>query len=221
MDERDPQAVPSLLEEQKRLTRARITRAAMRVVARRGFQATVDEIARESGVSPRTIFRHYESHDRLILTTVKDMFDACGKRPIEGLPTPETDLDGWIEGLATTIHTRNAEIIGEAFWDIHAPEDKTSEELQEVNCMRRQSRLGGVKYLTKLAWRAAGGVGDPPMSLYLAFALNFSAFATQALMVDFDRTPAEIGALTADILKTQLRKCIERGREEPVSENEV
>ena len=49
---------PSLAEEQRQLTRSRIRRAAMQVVARRGFDATVEEIARVSGVSPRTIFRH-------------------------------------------------------------------------------------------------------------------------------------------------------------------
>jgi hypothetical protein len=43
----------------------------------------------------------------------------------------------------------------------------------------------------------------------LAFALYLSAFATQALMVDFDQTPAEIGALTADILKMLLRRAVQ------------
>jgi len=43
----------------------------------------------------------------------------------------------------------------------------------------------------------------------LAFALNFSAFTTQALMVDFDQTPAQIGVLTADILTTLLRRSVE------------
>ena len=101
----------------------------MEVVARRGFGATVDEIAKVSGVSPRTVFRHYASHDLLIATTVKDMYEASGQRPIENLPTPDADLEGWIDGLAVTIHTRNAEILGDAFWDIHAPRHTPSKEL--------------------------------------------------------------------------------------------
>jgi hypothetical protein len=48
--------------------------------------------------------------------------------------------------------------------------------------------------------------------LALAFALNFSAFTTQALMVDFDQTPAQIGALTADIFKALLRGAVEAQR---------
>jgi AcrR family transcriptional regulator len=180
----------------------------MEVVALRGFEATVEEIGQVSGVSPRTIFRHYSSHDRLIVNTVKDMYQACGRRPIEGLTPPTDDLERWIEGLAHTIHTRNAEILGNAFWDIHAPRHKSSEVLDEVDALRRDNRVRGVNYLVNLAWETAGGKGEPPDDLVSAFALNFSAFTTHALMVDFDQSPAQIGTLTADILKVLLRRAV-------------
>jgi len=180
----------------------------MEVVARRGFDATVDEIARVSGVSPRTIFRHYESHDQLILATVKDMCEACGRRPIEGVPSPSDDLDGWIEGVAVTVHTRNAEIFGEAFWDIHAPSRITSAVLCGLNALRRDARTRGVQFLATLAWQKAGGTGEPPEDLVLAFALNLSAFTTQALMIDFDQSPGRIGALTADTLKLLVHRAV-------------
>lgn len=185
----------------------------MEVVARRGFDATVDEISQVSGVSARTIFRHYATHDQLILATVKDMCEACGRKPIEDLPSPTDDLDGWIEGVALTVHTRNAEIFGEAFWDIHAPSRSASAVLSEVGALRRESRTRGVQFLASLAWRKAGGTGEPPEDLMFAFALNLSGFATQALMVDFDQTPVQIGALTADILKTILRRAVDVQRE--------
>jgi AcrR family transcriptional regulator len=204
---------PSLADEQQQLTRTRIRRAAMEVVARRGFDATVDEIARMSGVSPRTIFRHYASHDLLIISTVRDMCDACGRRPIEGLPSPTDDLDGWIEGLAYTIHSRNTEILGDAFWDIHAPH-RTSDALSELDAYRHEYRVRGVRYLVRLGWKTAGGIGDPPDDLVMAFALNFSAFTTQALMVDFEQTPAQIATLTADILKLLLRRAVAAQRAE-------
>lgn len=181
----------------------------MKVVARRGFAATVDEIAKVSGVSPRTIFRHYSNHDLLIATTVKDMYAACGQRPIDGLAQPTDDLDGWIDGLAITIHTRNAEIVGDAFWDIHAPRHNASEALSELDAFRREYRTRGVRHLVGVAWRTAGGRGDPPDDLAMAFALNFSAFTTQALMVDFDQTPVQIGMLTASILKVLLRRAVD------------
>jgi AcrR family transcriptional regulator len=200
---------PSLVDEQQQLTRSRIRRAAMEVVARRGFAATIDEIARVSGVSPRTVFRHYAHHDQLIVSTVKDMFEACGRRPIEGLPSPTDDLDGWIEVLSVTIHSRTIEILGDAFWDIHAPNLTGSAAFAELDDHRRQSRLRGLRHVTALAWETAGGIGDPPEDLVLAFALNYSAFATQALTVDFEQTPAQIGALTARILTLLLREWLE------------
>jgi AcrR family transcriptional regulator len=200
---------PSLADEQQQLTRSRIRRAAMEVVARRGFAATIDEIAQASGVSPRTIFRHYTNHDQLMVSTVKDMFEACGQRPIAGLPSPTDDVDGWIEGLAVTIHTRTVEILGDAFWDIHAPNVTGSAAYADLDDQRRQARLRGLRHLTALAWETAGGTGDPPEDLVLAFALNYSAFATQALTVDFAQTPAQIGALTAKILKLVLRDLLE------------
>jgi len=180
----------------------------MEVVARRGFDATVEEIARLARVSPRTIFRHYSSHDRLIVSTVKDIFEACGQ-PMEGALGPSADVDGWIDRLALTIHTRNAEIVGEAFWDIHAMSRHASAVLSELDTLRREARLRGVNYLATLAWDKAGGQGQPPKDLVSAFALHFSAFTTQALMVDFDQTPAQIGPLTADILKMLLRRAVE------------
>jgi AcrR family transcriptional regulator len=198
-----------LADEQKQLTRDRIRRAAMDVVGRRGFDATVEEIARESGVSPRTIFRHYATQASLILATVRDMLDACGRTPIEGLPVLEDDLEGWLDVLSLTVHTRSAEILGQAFWDIHAPNLEDSEMLAEVATLRRQYRRNGVRHLATITWRAAGGTGPPPEELVSAFGLNFSAFATQALMIDFDQTPAEVGALTATILKLVLARALD------------
>lgn len=223
MDRSEPPAPSSLAEGQRDLTRARIRRAAMEVVARRGFGATVDEIAQVSGVSPRTIFRHYATHDRLIAETVRDMFEASGRYTdldsprdvddlaawIESLPQQIADVDRWLEALAVTIHTRMAEVFGSAFWDIYAPPRPGSEALAEVAELCRVYRLRGMHYMAAVAWRAAGGAGEPPESLTLAFALHLSAHSTQALMTDFDQTPAQIGALTADILKVLLRRAVE------------
>lgn len=196
----------------------------MVVVSRRGFNATVEEISQLSGVSPRTIYRHYVSHDRLIAATVKDMFEACGlpqdgeefDSSIEGLPGPADDLNAWIDGLASTFHSRSASIFGAAFWDISAPHHGASEVLSEVDSLRRDYRLRGISYLVNLVWQVAGGSGEPPHDLTLAFALNLSVFTTQALMVDFDQTPEQIGALTADILKMALRQAVESQRSEGV-----
>ena len=223
MDEPDRQPSPSLVDKRREGTRARIRRATMEVVARRGFDATVDEIAQACGVSARTIFRHYSSHDQLIVETVRDMFEASGRYPdvgsprdvddvaawIDSLPQQVADVYGWLEALAVTVHTRMAEVFGTAFWDIYAPPRPGSEALVEVAELCRVYRLRGMHYMATLAWRSAGGAGEPPEDLTLAFALLLSAHTTQALMADFDQTPTQIGTLTADILKTLLRRAVE------------
>ena len=190
----------------------------MEVVARQGFDATVEEIANLSGVSARTIFRHYESHDRLIASTVKEMFEACGfpralddvdSWVVDNLPNLGEHVEDWIDFLALQFHTRSAEIFGAAFWDIHAPSRRETDALAEVDVLRGNYRVRGIKRLVDLTWHAAGGRGEPPEDLTLAFALHMSVFTTQALMVDFDRTPAEIGELTSDILKLLIRQALE------------
>jgi AcrR family transcriptional regulator len=193
----------------------------MEVVARRGFDATVEEIAQVSGVSPRTIFRHFETHDRLIAETVSDMFGAC-RLPrrsvdiddwVEGLPRHIEDLGAWIEHIAVTFHTRSASIFGAAFWDIYGPpRHNASEVLAEISTIRRDYRLRGISHIVNLVWRTAGGTGEPPEDLVMAFALYLSVFTTQALMVDFDQTPAQIGTLAADICTMLLWRAEEAQR---------
>jgi AcrR family transcriptional regulator len=219
VDQDDKPLPPSLAEERLQVTRDRITRAAMEVVARRGFAATVDEIADVSGVSPRTIFRHYGSHDQLIASTVKDMYEACGlprlvddiERWIEELPFQLDGIDDLIDTMAVEFHTRSAGIFGAAFWDIHAPHEPSGV-LSDVDALRREYRVRGMGHGVRLLWQAAGGVGEPPEDLGLAFALNLSAFTTQALMVDFDQTPQQIGHFTADILKTLIHRAVAEQR---------
>jgi hypothetical protein len=135
-----------------------------------------------------------------------------GRRPIAGLPEPVDDLNGWIEGLAVTIHTRNAELLGMAFWDFHCADFESGEGLAEVTALRRESRVKGIDHLVEVAWRRAGAVGPPPETLRTTFALNFSAFATQALMIDFEQTPEQIGRLTADTVKMVLWREVDAQR---------
>ncbi|HLM94924.1 MAG TPA: TetR/AcrR family transcriptional regulator [Acidimicrobiales bacterium] len=212
----------SLAVERQELTKSRIRRAAMTVVAQHGFDATVEQIAEVSGVSPRTIFRHYGTHDRLIVETVRDMFEECGRYPdvgsprdvddvaawIDSLPQQVADVDSWLEALAVTIHTRMAEVFGTAFWDIYAPPRRGSEVLAEVAELCRAYRIRGVHYMAALAWRSAGGTGDPPEDLMLAFALHLSAHTTQALMVDFGCSPTQVGLLCARMLQGILHQAV-------------
>src|SRR6202166_4017436 len=129
----------------------------MQAVARHGFEATVGEIAELSGMSPRTIFRHYKSQSALIASTLQDMFEA-GNRPIDGLPRPSDDLDGWLEGLTLALHTRGVEIFGEVIWDVLvAPGAGRPAVISEIIDAQVEFRREAVQQLTTIAWQAAGG----------------------------------------------------------------
>jgi hypothetical protein len=153
------------------------------------------------------------------------MFEECGRYPdvgsprevedlaawIESLPQQVTDVDVWLEALAVTIHTRMAEVFGTAFWDIYAPPRPGSEILAEVAELCRAYRLRGMQYMAALAWRSAGGAGEPPEDLTLAFALHLSAHTTQALMSDFGCSPTRVGLLCARILQGLLHQAVAAG----------
>jgi AcrR family transcriptional regulator len=201
---------PSLADQQQQLTRSRILRAAREALAQKGFDATVEEIAEASGVSPRTIFRHYPSRDQLIAAAAKEMFEVL-VRPIEGLPNPATDLDGWLEALSLQIHTRLANVLGRAFWDIRVPNPNEPDTSAQSRAGLR-FRVRGVTGIATEAWQAAGGMGEPPEPLIKVFGLFCSAFTTQALASDFGHTPEQTAALTAHTLKVLLVKAVEEQR---------
>ncbi len=211
---RTPQ--PSLTEEHSQLTQSRIRQAAMQVVARRGFEATVLEIAELSGVSPRTIFRRYKSQSALIAATLQDMFEA-GNRPIDGLPQPSDDLDGWLGVLTLTLHTRGVQIFGVVIWDLlQGPGAALPAAISEIIEAQVVFRRHAVQHFTEVAWQAAGGKGQAPDSLASEFTVQLSPFTTRTLMLERDQTPAQIAALSADVLKTLLERAVdERNQAHP------
>ena len=200
---------PSLTEELEQLTRSRIRNAAIEVVARRGFDATIGEIAELSGVSSRTVSRHYKSQSALIAFTLQDMFEA-GNRPIEGLPPPGDDLDGWLDGLTLALHTRGVQIFGQVIWDLlHAPRTTLPAAISEIIDAQVEFRRHAIQHLSTIAWQAAGGKGETPDSLASAFTVQLSPFTTQTLMVERGQTPAQVAVLCADVLKTVLRRAVD------------
>jgi hypothetical protein len=109
---------PTLREDSRNHARARIVSGAKVAVAKWGLDATVDQIADESGVSRRTVFRQFSSHAELLLATLEEirlLFEA-------GIPTaPSTgeDLEGWLIESTVKIHELFRSTLGRGFWDLH------------------------------------------------------------------------------------------------------
>jgi AcrR family transcriptional regulator len=202
----------SLADEKRQLTETRILRAAVAAMALRGFSATVDEIAGLAGISARTIYRYFGTHDELIAAGIREGLSAAGQ-PISGLPSVKEDLDGWIDRIALEAHVRNAAIIGAAFWDVLGPNPSASKEIEAARALRRPARIEWMTYLAGIAWTIAGGKGEPPRSVVTTFALALSAFTSHALAADFDYGPEQTARFAAEMIKEHLTATIaaERG----------
>ncbi|MFM2162502.1 MAG: hypothetical protein RLZZ383_2014, partial [Pseudomonadota bacterium] len=79
----------SIRERNRKLTRTRLADAASRLFLHRGYDATtVEDIAREAGVSRRTFFRYFPSKEEVFFADARDRlarFEAIvAERGLEG-----------------------------------------------------------------------------------------------------------------------------------------
>ncbi len=135
------------------------------------------------------------------------MSDELGA-PVDGLPDPAADFHGWLWRLALEAQTRNAAILGRAFWDFYNPPTDTSAVILEALAERRLRRGQWMDYIVKTAWRHAGGTGAVPRHVVEVFYLLFSAYATHPLATDFGHSPEQSAILTTDVLMAFLGSAV-------------
>ncbi|MEV0119278.1 TetR family transcriptional regulator [Streptomyces sp. NPDC050844] len=81
---------PSLAQRKRQLVADELTGAALRLLARKGFDAvTVDEIVATAGVSKRTFFRYFASKEDVVVQFLADM-GADMRAELAGRPSPES-----------------------------------------------------------------------------------------------------------------------------------
>jgi AcrR family transcriptional regulator len=212
----EEEGAPDLPAGKRQHTETRIVRAALSVMAERGFSATVGEIAAAAGLSARTIYRYFPTHDDLIAAGVLESFAAVGQ-PIADLPSADDDLDGWIDRVVLESHKRNAATVGAVFWDAANPAPSSSKVIEEARALRRPTRLRRMDHLSSIAWTAAGGTGGPPAAVVTTFALATSAFTFHALAADFGFGPEDTAQFTAAIIKASLTAAVDAQRRRPRS----
>jgi AcrR family transcriptional regulator len=201
---------PTVGEETRAVVRARIVQGAATALAENGFAATVDDIAAAAGVSRRTVFRHFATHDDVLGAAMAEIL-ARYDRLVPGPPPPGAELETWLRETAATMHDLNARLMGQAFWDMNI-------ERPGITPAERNRRR--VTYATQIAhhaWRMAEGRGRPPSWVVDAFALQLSGFATNCLA----GYPADkAGRVTARVLHCVLAAAVAeesggRGRAAP------
>jgi len=197
----------SLSWEHRELAQARIRDAACEVITQRGLATTVEDVARQAGVSVRTVFRYYPTRDALLADAINEIRGRLGQ-PVAGLPDPAVDLDGWLLTIATEVHRRLTHDLGRAFWDLRVAEPDSPAARAESEAWH-ESRERGLRAVAEVAWAAAGGTGGPPRLVIEMFLLLFSPFTTQAMASDFGKTPEDTAALAAKALKVLLVHAVE------------
>ncbi len=187
--------------EERPDSRSRILRAARQVLAERGLSTTVDDVAARAGVSRRTVFRQFETRERLLA----EAYAAGVQRYTEQLPTdgPGDDPAGWLVRLLRVVHRLNSGN-GRIYWELALAEHDLTGELAMVAADRRRRRKRSATWVTSTMWTASGGRGEPPPWLVDAFAVHLSAFSTAALSVDFGRRPDDVAEVCARVLLAAL-----------------
>ncbi len=84
--------------------RERIVAAAMKLVARDGAQASLEEIARRAGVGSATLHRHFPSRRALLEVVFRDgVAQLCRRGGAQPGKDPGAELAAWLEEL--TVYT--------------------------------------------------------------------------------------------------------------------
>jgi AcrR family transcriptional regulator len=141
---------PSLREEQKNLTRARLLEAAARLFHERGYvETTVDDIVGAAGVSRATFYLHHRSKAALMATLLDGVLPTVHGlyRDLHALPSPrEADIVAWVERFLS-FYEEHQEVIGAS----------AQAEAVDLDYSRR---------IEALAWQLAGHLlGKPPAAL--------------------------------------------------------
>ncbi|GAA4912436.1 TetR family transcriptional regulator [Stackebrandtia albiflava] len=110
---------PGLRERTRRAVRAELSRTAMDLFTRHGYEATtVDDIAAAAGISKRSFFRYFPQKEDVVLADVELLGDevvrGVAARPVDEAPWDSLAavLGEWAEGiLSTTAATRRLRLV--------------------------------------------------------------------------------------------------------------
>ena len=174
-------AAPTPLAQAKRQAVIdHILAATRRLVLQHGLDATMDQLAEAGGVSRRTLFRHFETREKLLAAA----FEAGITGYRNQLPryAESGDVHGWLRATCESAHRMNS-TIGPGFFELASRTD-LSADLQAAEARRRQEFRGAMADITETLWRALGRPGDPPPSLGTTITAHLSPHFTAALTID-------------------------------------
>lgn len=175
--------------------------ATRRLVGAEGLDVTMDQIAEASGVSRRTLFRHFETRERLVAAAL----DTGMKRYGEQLPALTGDWRTWLRETCTVAHQLNASY-GPGYWELTTRTDLLPD-LAAVERRRRDARRGAMARIADTLWAAAGGVGPTPAAVVAATGAHLSAHFTEAVRTDVGADVATAVELAEAAILDALRQA--------------
>lgn len=194
----------SLQDATTALLRRRVLGAARRLIAERGLDVSMDDIAESAAVGRRTLFRHFGSRDDLIAEAVSSALDWYDVQ-LDLAVAADQAWDQWVHELVGRIHQMHADA-GLGLWQLAARTDaELSPQLQAINERRRADRQRATAEIARAAWQHAGGTGRCPAVIVDACALTISSFSTRSMVSDFGRDIAQVTRATAAVMTALVR----------------
>lgn len=190
--------------------RAQVIDDAELLLADRGVDVTMDDLAQACGVGRRTLFRYFESREDLIAATIAHSYERLMADVFVSDPdTADSEIndpDQLIATVLTKTH-RVAAVMGRAHWQV-AADPESHGELGAAIAARRQARTEYVTDFCGRLWSLSNGPGQPPTWLADTFGLVESLFAYQGLQRDFGRTDREVTETTIRIMQVALAAAL-------------
>jgi AcrR family transcriptional regulator len=172
--------------------------ATRKLVGARGLDVTMDDLADASGVSRRTLFRHFDTRERLIAAAFASGMQRYGAE----LPDYDGDWRAWLRATCDAAHRMNASY-GPGYWELTSRADLPSE-LAEVERRRRKARRAAMGRIADTLWQATGGAGEAPEALVTSVGAHLSAHFTAAVVTDVGERWQTAAGLAFDAIAASL-----------------
>jgi AcrR family transcriptional regulator len=191
----------TLLEQKRQTTVEHLVRAAVAGLTTHGLAVTVDDIAREAGVSRRTIFRHFATRDELLavaLTQQSDTFRAT-------LPQlGDQGWPAWLAELCQAVHQAN-DTLHRTLHELVTRHDLSPPLLAFADVIDAYRR-GRNSEVADTLWRAIGQHGETPPDLRAVVASHLSPHFTTAVSQDARGDHS----LAASLAQAAIRAALDR-----------
>jgi AcrR family transcriptional regulator len=195
--------------------RQNVLRATRALLATDGLSVTMDDIASASGVSRRSLSRHFNGRDELIAEALDGALAWYVDRVHDELRV-DASLEHWLVSTARLVHRSSADA-GLGVWQLASSRDEDlPPALAAVNRRRRANRRKWTQDVAQRAWQLAGAEGPVPDVVLEAFALSLSVFATHSMVGDLrrsaDRLAEHTGAMLVAVIDAQIALVSARSR---------